>query len=190
VYGYSIEPFNHYIVWPRCVAALLVSAILYELWQDRKTSACALAFACAVLALILGAIGFFFGQRFSDESRLGATVLILGITLLLAQGYAHQIRLILKSGRTGAVDIRMSQFIFLMDLSTMAFALSMGFSTGWPLFVLALVSAVTKLMMMYLFYWVRVSAKAAERRGHWQTKPLDSRQAGAETAINNKPLSE
>ena len=31
VYGYSIDPFNHYIVWPRLVAALLVTMILYEI---------------------------------------------------------------------------------------------------------------------------------------------------------------
>ena len=29
VYGYSITPFNHYIVWPRLLASLIALAILY-----------------------------------------------------------------------------------------------------------------------------------------------------------------
>ncbi|WP_245921878.1 hypothetical protein [Bowmanella denitrificans] len=58
----------------------------------------------------------------------------------------------------------MSQFILLMDISTIAFALSMGFADGWPLLLLACVSAVTKLAIMYLFYWVRVSPVALARR--------------------------
>ena len=37
VYGMSIQPFNHYIVWPRLCASILVAFILYELWKDRKT---------------------------------------------------------------------------------------------------------------------------------------------------------
>ena len=34
-YGYSIEPFNHYIVWPRLVASLLVLGILIEIWRNK-----------------------------------------------------------------------------------------------------------------------------------------------------------
>ena len=50
----------------------------------------------------------------------------------------------------------MSQFIFVMDLSSIFLGLMLGLHDGWPLLLLASVSAVTKLVMMYLFYWVRV----------------------------------
>jgi hypothetical protein len=85
------------------------------------------------------------------------------ITILLAQGYTHQISLIIRSGKTGAIDIRMSQFIVMMDLSTIAFAISMGLAKGWPLILLAVISGLTKCIIMYLFRWVRLSPVAQTR---------------------------
>ena len=36
LYGFSLERFNHYLVWPRLAAILLFLAILYELMMDRR----------------------------------------------------------------------------------------------------------------------------------------------------------
>ena len=36
VYGYSIQPFNHVLVWPRLVAFLLTLVVLYEIQHDRR----------------------------------------------------------------------------------------------------------------------------------------------------------
>jgi len=168
VYGYSIKPFNHFIVWPRLIAAILVMVLLYEIWRDRRSSNAKAVFWFASLMLLLGLIGLglamLHGPLMVDQGRPISQVLIVTITILLAQAYAHQIRLILASGSTGAVSIRMSQFIFAMDLSSIFLGLMLGFKDGWPLLLLASVSAVTKLVMMYLFYWVRVSEVAMNRR--------------------------
>lgn len=90
--------------------------------------------------------------------------MIVIITIFLAQGYIHQIMLILKLGSTSALDIKMSQLILLMDFSTIAFALVMGLEDGWPLLLLAVVSASTKIIILYLFRWVRISKSAQRRR--------------------------
>nr|WP_315485264.1 hypothetical protein [uncultured Undibacterium sp.] len=168
VYGYSIKPFNHFIVWPRLIAAILVMVLLYEIWRDRRSSNAKAVFWFASLMLLLGLIGLslamLHGPLMVDQGRAISQVLIVTITILLAQAYAHQIRLILASGSTGAVSIRMSQFIFAMDLSSIFLGLMLGFKDGWPLLLLASVSAVTKLVMMYLFYWVRASEVAMNRR--------------------------
>ena len=168
VYGYSIKPFNHFIVWPRLIAAVLVMLLLYEIWRDRRSVSARIVFSFASLMLLLGLIGLgltmLTGPLLVDQGRVIAQVLIVTITILLAQAYAHQIRLIVESGSTGAVSIRMSQFIFAMDLSSIFLGLMLGLKDGWPLLLLASVSAVTKLVMMYLFYWVRVSVAAGERR--------------------------
>ncbi|GAA0342835.1 hypothetical protein GCM10009092_04330 [Bowmanella denitrificans] len=164
VYGYSLEPVNHYLLWPRLTAALLVTGILYEIARDRHTRSARLCFTLAVMSLLVGVAGYIGLDSLGERSKTISATLIVGITLLLAQGYVHQILLIVRAGQTGAVDIRMSQFILLMDISTIAFALSMGFADGWPLLLLACVSAVTKLAIMYLFYWVRVSPVALARR--------------------------
>ncbi|WP_286232917.1 hypothetical protein [Thalassotalea sediminis] len=164
IYGYSISPFNHYIVWPRLIAAVLVLLIIFEIWRERKTKQSFVCVSVATSTLLLALVGLFVGSDIDDQGQYIATVMILVISVLIAQGYLHQIKVILLSGETGAVDIKMSQFIFMMDMSTIAFALSMGITNGWPLLVLAITSALTKIAIMYLFWWVKVSPIAAKRR--------------------------
>ncbi|WP_417688600.1 hypothetical protein [Pseudidiomarina sp.] len=156
VYGYSIEPFNHYIVWPRFLASILVFFILFEIWLDRRSKGALICVSIATLCLIAASLGLLLGSKIVDQGKLLATSLIVAVTIMIAQGYFHQIRLIITAKQTGAVDIRMSQFILMMDISTIAFALSMGLANGWPLLMLATISAITKLIIMYLFRWVRI----------------------------------
>ena len=159
IYGYSISPFNHYIVWPRLIATVLVGLILYEIWRDRQTRSAQIGFISASIIFIVGMAGFFIGPGISTHSQLVSTILILVVTAFIAQGYYHQIRLIIKNQDTGAVDIRMSQFILMMDISTIAFALSMGIKNGWPLLLLAVVSGTTKIIIMYLFRRIKLAER-------------------------------
>ena len=165
VYGYSIMPFNHYLVWSRLIACLLMLVIFYEIWHDRRTTLARTVLAITLGALMLGILGLMFGGRFSDEGRHVSTALILINALILSQGGAHQIRVILRAGDTGALDLRMNQFIFITHGSTILFALVMGLHSGWPLLVLALTGGGAKGIVMYLFRWVRVSETARQRRG-------------------------
>lgn len=164
VYGYSITPFNHYIVWSRLVASLIALAILFEIERDRRSLASRHALLACALLLGAGVAGLAFGPTFTDEKRVISQSLIVAVTVLLAQGYAHQIRLIYRSGRTGAVSLKMSQFILAMDASTIFFAWVMGLATGWPLLLLACVSAATKLVIMWLFRWEKTSPAARMKR--------------------------
>lgn len=164
VYGYSITPFNHFIVWPRLMASLMVLAILYEITKDRQTTLSNTSFGAALVALLAGLMGMIFADQLIGASWLTATGLILTVSLFIAQGYAHQIKIVIKSGDTGAIDIKMSQFILLMDMSTVALALAIGLDSSWPLLLLATTSAITKLIILYLFYWVRVSGRAKKNR--------------------------
>ncbi|WP_417437868.1 hypothetical protein [Idiomarina sp.] len=164
VYGMSIEPFNHFIVWPRLAAALLVAVLLYEIWFDRKAIIPLTLFILAALLLVSGIVFGLVAGTYEDNGRQLMTVMIVVITAFLAQGYTHQIMQVLKLGDTGALDIKMSQFILLMDVSTIAFAFTMGLEDGWPLLLLAVVSACTKLVILYLFRWTRTSLAAEKKR--------------------------
>jgi hypothetical protein len=164
IYGYSISNFNHYIVWPRLIASFLVALILFEIWKDRKTNISFISLLLVGLCFILGILGLIFHHAYSGYSKNVSTIFIVIITVLLAQGYTHQIKLILRSGKTGAIDIRMSQFILMMDISTIAFAITMGVNEGWPLIFLAVVSGITKITIMYLFRWTRLNPIAKKRR--------------------------
>ena len=164
VYGYSITPFNHYIVWPRLAASLIALLILFEIDRDRRSATARRALLACALLLCAGVAGLAFGPTLTDEKRVISQSLIVAVTVLLAQGYAHQIRLIWRSGRTGAVSLKMSQFILAMDVSTLFFACVMGLSTGWPLLLLASVSAATKVIIMWLFRWEQTSPAARMKR--------------------------
>ncbi|HYQ23834.1 hypothetical protein [Stenotrophomonas sp.] len=162
VYGYSVTPFNHFIVWPRLLASVLVMAILMEIWRDRRSRSATTSLLAAALLLMCALAGLAWGDRYVDEGRVVASAMIVVITALLAQGYTHQILLILRNGHTGAVSLRMSQLILLMDLSTIVFAFAMGLRMGWPL-LLAVVSSSTKLVILYLFRWQQGTSARARR---------------------------
>ncbi|WP_341501219.1 hypothetical protein [Gallaecimonas sp. GXIMD4217] len=164
VYGYAISPFNHYMVWPRLLASLLVLAILFEIWRDRQNPASRTLLAVAGASLGLALLGLVLGEAVADQGRLVGTTLMLVVAAAIAQGYVHQCLLIWRQGRTGAVSLKMAQYILLMDISTIAFALAMGLDSGWPLLVLAGTSALTKLAIMALFRWTAVSELARCRR--------------------------
>ena len=155
IYGYSVTPLNHFMVWPRLIAAALILLVLVEIDLDRKTRSTKIVLLSAIVAMVIGLIGLVLNQQFNDVGKQISTFLIVTITLFLAQGYCHQIALIVRKRSTGAIAIKMSQFIFLMDLSTIAFALTMPLAQSWPLIFLASVSATTKLIIMYLFRWVK-----------------------------------
>lgn len=164
IYGYSIEPFNHYIVWPRLIASVLVLMILFEIWQDRKSPHALASFGFACLSLTLAVFGLVVAETITDQGKYISTTIIVVVSILIAQGYYHQIKLIWRSGQTGAVDLKMSQFILMMDISSIAFAISMGLAQGWPLLLLATTSGITKVIIMYLFKWVETSNVAKARR--------------------------
>lgn len=164
VYGFSISPFNHYLVWPRLAAALLTFAIIYEIWLDRRNFKAVGLFLIAGLSLIAAIVFMTSGAEINDQSKLISTGLIVIVTLFLAQGYAHQIYLIIKHGKTGAIDIRLSQSILLKDISTVLLAFSMGATEHWPLMFLAVTSGITKIIIMYLFYWVSTPGAINNRR--------------------------
>jgi uncharacterized protein with PQ loop repeat len=164
LYGMCLNPFNHYLVWPRLIASVLTLGVLYEIMRDRKRALPTLVFlACTVL--LLGAPLFLIlNPQLVAVGRRLSQGLILTVTVVLAQGYSHQILLIRQSGQTGAVSLRLHQFFFLKDASTIAFALAMGLAGGWPLLLLSSVSGLTKLAAMWHFRWARLSPVARERR--------------------------
>lgn len=164
VYGMSIQPFNHYIVWPRLCASILVAFILYELWKDRKTISTLVCVVTALFLLAVGSVFGIFGHAYEDQGKQVMAAMIVCITFLIAHGYFNQISIVINAGDTGALDKKMSLFILLMDFSTIAFAISMGLSQGWPLLLLATVSAITKIVLLYLFRWARLSNVAKRRR--------------------------
>lgn len=169
VYGFVIEPFNHYLVWPRLLATLLTLVVLYEIMIDRR-EARALSVFIACVAATAVALGFLiagrkvWGHPLLGHSRSLSQALVVVSALIVTQGYAHQVAVIRRTGRTGGVALRMHQLTLLKDVSTVLFGLAMGWKTGWPLLLMNGLCAVTKLGVMWQFHWVRVSPVAQQLR--------------------------
>jgi hypothetical protein len=164
VYGYSIQPFNHVLVWPRLVTFSLTLMVLYEIQRDRRSPASVAVFAIAGVLALAGLVGLAYAPVVADDTRRVSQMLVVIITALLIQANFHQIALIWRSGKTGAVSIRMNQFFLTMDASGILFGLAMGIGTGWPLILLSAGSAIPKLIILWLFRWVRSDAAARRRQ--------------------------
>ncbi len=163
LYAVSLRPVNHYLAWPRLMAALMAVVLLHQLYLDRRSRATALAFGGAVLALLAAPLVLLPGP-WRTSGVLAAQLLVVTATVVLAQGYTHQVVLIRRSGRTGAVSLRFHQCVLLAGVTTVAFGLTMGWRQGWPLILLASVSATLKLITLWHFRWVRLSPEARRRR--------------------------
>ncbi len=163
LYGACLKPTNHYLVWPRLMASLLTLAVLGEIVRDRRTRPVMIAFAMCLLLIIGGPLALLIPGA-TVWGRAISQALIVVATVVLAQGYLHQVFIIRRTGRTGGVSARMHWFFLWKDLSSIAFAVTMGTATGWPITLLSTVSAITKVITLWHFRWVRLSPLAQSRR--------------------------
>ena len=174
LYGACLERFNHYLVWTRLAAELLTLAVLFEIVRDRRERVALFAFVACALLLVGAPLGLISIPGAAEWGRTASQSLIVIVTAILAQGYLHQVLMIRRTGRTGGVSARLHWFFFWKDISTIAFALSMGTSTGWPLILLSSVSAATKVVTLWHFRWVRLSPLARERRNSTNAVPANN----------------
>jgi hypothetical protein len=134
----------------------LTLVVLYEIQHDRRDRVSIWVFRIAGVLALAGLAGLAFAPVVADDARRLSQLLIVAITVLLIQANFHQIALIWRSGKTGAVSIRMNQFFLTMDASGILFGLAMGVESGWPLILLSAGSAIPKLVILWLFRWTRV----------------------------------
>lgn len=164
LYGITVRPINHYLIWPRFLAMLVLLLLFYQLVLDRKDRLSNLVFFSSAIALIGGFLFAAIGGDYSMYGKRLAQGLVILATIVLAQGYTHQIILIRSSGRTGAVSIKFHQCVLMTAISTVMFGLVIGWKDGWPLILLASTSATLKLVTLWHFRWVRVSDRAKKIR--------------------------
>lgn len=163
-YGLCLSPLNHYLVWTRLPATLLVLCILFEIWHDRRSRLSSAAFTGGAV-MIVAAVGLLVaGPEVAAEGRVVSAGLALFAAAVFAQGITHQIVRVRQTGHTGAVSLRMHQLTTCKDASTILLALTMPPGTGWPLMTVGGVGIVTKTVLMWHFRWVRLSPLAATRR--------------------------
>lgn len=162
LYGICITPINHYLAWPRFIAMLILLQLFYQIFIDRLNLRSRVVFYLACTMLVASLLVFWFTGYLQQSVKYLAQGLVVFATIVLAQGYFHQILLIRRTCSTGAVSIRFQQCVLLTALSTVAFGIAIGVKDGWPLILLASVSATLKLITLWHFRWVRIS-KATQK---------------------------
>lgn len=148
VYGYCVSPFNHYLVWPRLAGLLLVLAILFELARDRRERRSLGVFAVAVGALLPAVAILVARPELSDTARRIPQALAVVATALLVQGFVHQIVLVRRARRVGAVSLWMHVATFVKDFSLAGLGAAMGFAAGWPLLLMGSASVAVKAVLI------------------------------------------
>ncbi len=143
IFGIAVEPFNHYLVWTRLGALLLLLVILAYLWKERRNAVTRTVFIVALLALAGGSLSMLF-RPYAELAKTGANVMMLVITAMLVQGTLHQWWLVHKTGVTGALSSKLFGSILIKDCSTLAFALTMPLAQAWPLLTLNGASVITR----------------------------------------------
>jgi len=163
-YGLTLERFNHYIVWPRVIALAMLLIVLYEIMRDRRDTMSYFIFTLGSV-LCAGSLVLALTQyRVTFYEVYASHIFAFCVTCIFAQGAAHQIYKIRKSGSAGALSLRMHQLYALKDFSSVLFGIAMQLDKGWPVIFQHSVSFIVQIATMYHFRWVKDSTLAKERR--------------------------
>lgn len=132
IFGVALEEFNHYLVWTRLVALLLLLPILFRIQQERKSVITRGIFVCAVGLLLCGLVAMNF-RPFSTLINIGSDTLMVVVAFVLLQGAFHQWRILKRNRNLGALSFSLFRSIIAKDICTLAFALTIPFNQAWPL---------------------------------------------------------
>ena len=133
-FGLTSVEFNHYLVWTRLGALLLLAAILFEIHLDRKSTASRATFALTPIALAIGFLLMLL-RPLPFVISISADILLIFMLFVLAYGTIHQIRLLQHSKKV-PLSKRLLSSLLLKDFSTIAFGLTMPLDIAWPLLLL------------------------------------------------------
>lgn len=132
IFGLSAINFNHYLVWTRLGALLLLLVILAYIWQTRRSFLSLFVFSAAAIAVVLGLVAMHF-RPFPALATYASNSFVVIVALILVQGTVHQWLVIKQENTIGSLSESMFLSIILKDISTLVFALTMPFTVAWPL---------------------------------------------------------
>ena len=162
IYGLALDPWNHYLVWPRLAALMLTIWVLAEIAIDRAELRSKLCVLLALLLLGFGFVAMALELNIEGQKRIFSQWLTVIITIILAQGYVHQLRVMYRQQMVGAISKTLHQLTLLKDIFIVCFGLSMGLDDGWPLVLLSGVSGLTKIALLMLYYRLQYPERVAD----------------------------
>ncbi|MDA3874683.1 MAG: hypothetical protein PF795_12080 [Kiritimatiellae bacterium] len=156
-YGGLLNPFNHYLAWPRVLGMLLVLLILFQINRDRGCRQSLRAFTGCLAAFTASVLVIVFGRPVENPSPVVLPALVVVVSLVYLQGGLIQIQMIRRLRTTGGLSRGMHLLFVLKDVSLATFAIAMGVrSTGWPILFTCVVGLSVNLGTLWCFRWVRL----------------------------------
>jgi uncharacterized protein with PQ loop repeat len=132
--GLALPKTDPYMVSSRFIALALSLLILWEIFIDRRTKASILTLIfCISLPLVSSLTASLNRLLLTSNVELIKYFIIIA-TLILVHGYYVQITILIKSKNVGALSKGMYRCFLVKEISTFAFALTLGNENGWPLY--------------------------------------------------------
>lgn len=152
-YGAMLNPFNHYLVWPRVLGMVLSLSILFQIEADRRNTLSRIAFNGCVLLLLMSNVLIWYARPIDNPNPIVFPMIVVIVGLIYLQGGMIQINLIRKSRSTGSLSRQMHVLFVCKDISLILFAMVMGTKVGWPIFLMCAVGLTVNLSTLWCFRW-------------------------------------
>ena len=155
LYGGALERFNHYLVWPRTGAVVMILYILLELTIDRRTKKVACLTALPWMLAISGFSILIFNRGFAISNQELFKSGVVAMALILFVGNLSQVRELRSGQGTGAVSLALHSMYFLKDVSLTVFGIVLGAKQGWPIIIAGGLDASLKAVILYYYFKAR-----------------------------------
>ena len=104
-----------------------------RIYTDRKNKSSFIVLLIAILTFVVSVLLTYFKRDFLISNLAFAKSYSIFATVFLWQGYIHQIYLLRKFEKIGGLSVLYYQLYLIKETSMIAFAITIGFSNGWPL---------------------------------------------------------
>jgi len=132
--GLTRPELNHYLVWTRLTALLLLIGILWEIHLDRHSVPSLITVILTAIALTTGLVLMRL-RPLPFAINISADLLTLIMAFILAYGTLHQIRL-LTTGQNIPLSQTLLFSLLVKDVATLGFGLTMPIEVAWSLLFL------------------------------------------------------
>ncbi|WP_269523574.1 hypothetical protein [Coraliomargarita parva] len=154
-YGGLLNPFNHYLAWPRLLGIALALLILLQIYWDRRCRVSGFAFLACFAAFLLSVMIMVSCRPLENLNPLIMPAMMVVVSLIYLQGGMAQIFMIRSSGKTGGLSQGMHLLFVLKDVSLATFAIAMGVSHGGPILFTCAVGLFVNISTLWCFRWTR-----------------------------------
>jgi hypothetical protein len=163
IFSTATVPFAHYIFWSRIPACILAILLLWEFRRDHIDGVVPLLGPLAGGLFVSGLVSTALFPGVCRDFIHSLQVLVVSTGVVLVGGQIHQLWLLLKQRRIGALSLRARTLNVMKDVSTIAFGLTLGVHQSWSLVAVAGANAaMTALVIGVGMYISRDTPRASD----------------------------